>query len=150
MSLKSKGYVNVTGFQVIRDEEETDDDDGPMETAAFIQTESEDDLIVSFAILNGDDPGDVLSLTLIRTPKYEGVLDESERGVHVSFERVAEDEDDFLEAVDFDQQAAKVRLKTTRRRYAVDVRIVESGEIEEMKKLFRLMNFDGRFKITGF
>jgi hypothetical protein len=39
-----------------------------METVDFITLESGDDLIVSFAI-GGEYPGDVISLTLLRTPK---------------------------------------------------------------------------------
>ena len=38
-----------------------------METVNFITTEIGDDLIVSFAVA-GDDPVDVISLTLLRTP----------------------------------------------------------------------------------
>ncbi len=47
-----------------------------MENAAFITTEEGDDLIVSFTI-PVDNYGDVKSLTLLRTPKYEFILDES-------------------------------------------------------------------------
>ena len=43
-----------------------------METVAFITTETGDDLIVSFAVCpTDDDPTEVESLTLLRTPKYE-------------------------------------------------------------------------------
>jgi len=48
-----------------------------MENAWFITNEDGDDLIVSFAI-PADESGDVKSLTLLRTPKYEFALDESE------------------------------------------------------------------------
>ena len=41
------------------------------------------DLIVSFAI-PGLDPYDVKSLTLLRTPKYEFIWNDAERGVNVS------------------------------------------------------------------
>ncbi|MCX5885853.1 MAG: hypothetical protein NT096_08095 [Proteobacteria bacterium] len=57
-----------------------------MKQASFIHTEDGDDLIVSFVIA-GDDPigpEDVKSLTLIRTPKYEFLLSDDERGVTVS------------------------------------------------------------------
>ena len=55
-----------------------------MHRVDFITTERGDDLIVSFAIVAGDFPGDILSLTLLRTPKYEFILDPDERGVSVS------------------------------------------------------------------
>ncbi len=50
-----------------------------MDTVAFIHTETGDDLIVSFAIPVADLADDVESLTLLRTPKFEGLLDDAER-----------------------------------------------------------------------
>ena len=52
----------------------TDDD------LTFITNEEGDDLIVSFAIPI-DDVGNVKSPILLRTPKYEFALEESERGI---------------------------------------------------------------------
>ena len=68
-----------------------------MEIVDFITVESGDDLIVSFAI-RGAEPNEIRSLTLLRTPKYEILLDDSERGVNVSDDD-GEEGDDFLEAV---------------------------------------------------
>lgn len=51
----------------------------------FITCETGDDLIVSFAIF-GKEIYEVLSLTLLRTPKYEFLLEPKERGVSVCFE----------------------------------------------------------------
>ncbi len=61
-----------------------------MHRVNFITTQQEDDLIVSFTVA-GDSPGDILSLTLLRTPKYELILDSDERGISVSWE---EDDDE--------------------------------------------------------
>lgn len=52
-----------------------------MESVSFITTEEGDDLIVSFAIENPE-PGDVKSLILLRTLKYEFAFEEDERGVN--------------------------------------------------------------------
>ena len=71
-----------------------------MEQVEFITTESGDDLIVSFAI-GRTDPGEIRSLTLMRTPKYEFALDDSERGVSVSDEDRDEDDSDLLEEIEF-------------------------------------------------
>jgi hypothetical protein len=68
-----------------------------METVAFISTENGDDLIVSFAVIDPVDPTEIESLTLLRTPKYEHVLGDCERGVSVSFERYVEDAQELLE-----------------------------------------------------
>ena len=64
-----------------------------MDTVAFISCETGTDLIVSFAVCNPEDPTEVESLTLMRTPKYEGLLYERERGATVSFEREETDEE---------------------------------------------------------
>ena len=50
----------------------------------FIRTEQGGDLIVSFAVAASGYPADILSLTLLRTPKYEFILEPHERGVSVS------------------------------------------------------------------
>ena len=76
-----------------------------MEIVNFISVESGKDLIVSFAVQALDDPSEIESLTLLRTPVYEHLLDESELGVHVSFDRhEAADEYDLLEEVQWDNQ----------------------------------------------
>ena len=52
------------------------------EVVAFITIEEGDDLIVSFAIAD-EEPGEIVSLTLLRTPTYEFILPTDERGVSV-------------------------------------------------------------------
>jgi hypothetical protein len=44
----------------------------PWELVAFITVETGDDLIVSFAVCEADDPTAIESLTILRTPKFEG------------------------------------------------------------------------------
>ena len=67
-----------------------------MELVSFISIEDEPpDLILSFAIWQPD-LEDIRSLILMRTPEYEFVLDETERGVKVSDEAWLDDEDDML------------------------------------------------------
>ena len=73
--------------------------DSGMYRVNFITTEQKDDLIVSFAVAAGDFPGDILSLTLLRTPKYEFILGPDEQGVSVSWEE-DEDESELLLAVE--------------------------------------------------
>ncbi len=116
-----------------------------MKNVSFITTEDSDDLIVSFAI-PGADPLDVKSLTLLRTPKYEFIPDDAERGVSVSYDDFPEDEVDLLEAIDIHQQ--EVIIITLRHRYALHVRDVDSEELEEAKKILKKMNLDDRFKLS--
>ncbi len=115
-----------------------------MENASFITNEDKDDLIVSFAI-PADEFGDVKSLTLLRTPKYEFIMDESERGVNVSFEDFPDDEYELLEQVMI--EGDMVTITTNYRTYTVSIRDVDDVEIEESKRILKKMNFDGRFEL---
>jgi hypothetical protein len=78
----------------------------------------------------------------MRTPVYEFVFDDSERGVHVSNETDDYD-DEFLLEIDILDSTADVR--TTRHQYTLDLAKVEHKEIQDMKKVFQEMNFDQRF-----
>jgi hypothetical protein len=112
----------------------------------FITTEQGDDLIVSFAIAAGDFPGDILSLTLLRTPKYEFILDPDEQGVSVSWE---EDEDESELLLEVERSGDRMRLKTTRREFSLDVSHVDDGELRRMRKVLHKMNFDKAIKLIG-
>lgn len=115
-----------------------------MENAAFITTEEGKDLIVSFAI-PVDEYEDVKSLTLLRTPKYEFIMDESERGVRVFFDDSPDDEYELLEQVVIEGDV--VTITTNYRSYTVSIRDVESKEIEKSRRILKKMNFDRRFEI---
>ena len=112
-----------------------------MERVEFITNESGDDLIVSFALSQGE-PGEIRSLILLRTPKYEFLLDESERGVSFSDE-AHWDEEDWLRSIDFSRDV--VRIQTRYRDYTLDVRSVQKGELKHAERILRKMNFDGAF-----
>ena len=112
----------------------------------FITTEKGDDLIVSFAVVAGDFPGDILSLTLLRTPKYEFILDPDERGVSVSWEE-DEDENELLLAVK--RSGDVVKLNTTIREFILDISHVAHDDLGRMRKVLHRMNFDGAIQLTG-
>jgi hypothetical protein len=112
----------------------------------FITTEQGDDLIVSFAVATGDFPGDILSLTLLRTPKYEFILYPDERGISVSWEE-DEDESELLLAVERSRDV--VKLKTTRRKFTLDVSHVDDDDLSRMSKVLQKMNFDKKIRLTG-
>lgn len=115
-----------------------------MKNVSFITTEDGDDLIVSFAILDPD-LFDVKSLTLLRTPKYEFILDDAERGVNVSYDDFPDDEDDYLEEIEVGKDV--VKLVTSHRRYILDVKDVEDDQKKQMKTILKRMNFDDRFTL---
>ena len=115
-----------------------------MDNAAFMTNEDGDDLIVSFAIPI-DEFGDVKSLTLLRTPKFESFLDEAERGVRISSEDFPDDDTELLERITV--KGDLVTIKSTSRTYTVSIASVEADEIEGAKKVLRKMNFDERFEL---
>lgn len=116
-----------------------------MEIAQFITAEDGDDLIVSFAILTDEETGDVESLTLLRTPKYEFILDESERGVDVSFEGVSDDRNELLEKLTIEGNL--VTITTDCGTYKVSIEKVDPMEIQEAKGVLKKMHFDRRFEL---
>jgi hypothetical protein len=121
-----------------------------MERVSFITTEISDrDLIVSFAVQTPSDPLDSESLTFLRSPAFEFVFDNDERGVSVSFERHRQDEEDRLEEVRYAPKERTVFLKTRKRSYLLDLRKVTPKEVYEMRKTFRKMNFDRRLRLSG-
>lgn len=68
-----------------------------MEIVSFVSIEDiPPDLIVSFAIWEPE-WDDIRSIILLRTPRYEPLRDESERGVNVSDEDWPNDENEMLE-----------------------------------------------------
>lgn len=115
-----------------------------MERVNFITTDSGDDLIVAFAIDRAD-LGEIRTLSLMRTPKYEFILDDSERGVSVSDEDREEDDNDLLEEIGF--RGDELRIASRNTNYQLDCSRVDREELEDAKKILRAMNFDSRFRI---
>jgi hypothetical protein len=114
-----------------------------MDRVAFIRTEQRGaDLIVSFAI-EGEAPGDVKSLILMRSPKYEFVFDDHERGVNVSHEDFPERDDQLLRRIEIASDV--VTIESTHNRFELDVSRVERKEITKACTILRKMNFDDRF-----
>ena len=101
-------------------------------------------IIVSFDI-PVDEYGDVKSLTLLSTPKYEFIMDESEQGAKVSFENFPDDENELLEQVTIEGDV--VTITTNYRTYTVSIKDLDDVEIEESKRILKKMNFDGRFEL---
>ena len=114
-----------------------------------ITTEAGDDLILAFAVQHREDPSAIESLILLRTPKYEFLLEEHERGVKVSFDRHEDDEDDFLQKFDYAEADAMVRVQTSSHEYELDLRKVGAGDLEKMCKALKKMNYDQKFQTSG-
>jgi hypothetical protein len=113
------------------------------EIVEFITIEKGADLIVSFA-LAAKEPGEVVSLTLLRTPKFEFALPDEERGVTVSHESFPDEEGrERLQRIRVAPPI--VSIATTRARYKLDVSKVDPGELLTAQAVLERMNFDNRF-----
>jgi len=108
----------------------------------FLTVEDNDDLIVSFAL--GDYGQN--SLTLLRTPKYEPILDEHERGVSLGASEGDAEEPEMLVSLQWSRDL--VEIESTVRRYRLDIAAVDAAEVEDAKIVLGKMNFDGRFKLV--
>lgn len=116
-----------------------------MDTAQFLGIYDEGpDLVLSFALDDGE--MDIKTLGLIRTPAFEMLLEEEARGVRVSMEGDADEEDDMLMAISVDREVA--RITTSRRRYEVDISGIETTEWDAMVEMIGRMNFDSRFEVS--
>ena len=116
-----------------------------MELVSFISIEDEPpDLILSFAIWQPD-LEDIKSLILLRTPEYEFILDETERGVKVSDETFMDEEDDMLKEIEFSNDF--VTIITEQHQFDLDLRKIDKEDIEQAKTFLKKMNYDNRFEI---
>lgn len=112
-----------------------------VEYAHFIHVEDSDDLIVSFGL--GDQAA--TSLTLLRTPKYEPLLFEEERGVSVGTGDTDTKHRELLVTAKWSESL--VQIESTIRRYTLDVRAVDPAKIRDAKMVLRKMNFDSSFEV---
>ncbi len=116
---------------------------------SFISVETGTDLVLSFAVVEPDDPTQIESLILQRAPEFEPLLEEWERGVKVAFERYGLDEDDLVEEVHWNNDTETVRIKTERRTYELDLCKVDRKSLKAMRKMLKKMNYDRRFLLSG-
>jgi hypothetical protein len=114
-----------------------------MEKVLFMTNQDRSDLIVSFAIECPDDPGHVKSLILLRTPKFEFILDDHERGVSVSHDDEPEVEDNLLRRLFVGPPM--VVIESTYNRYELDVSQVNREQVAEACAIIHKMNFDKSF-----
>lgn len=109
----------------------------------FITSEAEQDLIVSFAIA----PSAHRSLTLLRSPQYEHLLPQEERGATVAPLDPSDVETDFLVSVQW--LGARVIVKTQRHEYKLNISAVVANEVAEAKAVLRKMVKDGSAYVDG-
>jgi hypothetical protein len=119
--------------------------DEELDVVTFITVQEGDDLIVSFAIA-AEEPGEIVSLILLRTPKYESILPADERGVSVSHESFPEDDDrDRLRRITV--AGPVVTIETIRTQYSLDVSKVDRHELRAARRILKQMNFDQCFAL---
>jgi hypothetical protein len=118
--------------------------DGGRESVSFITVEFGDNLIVAYAIATGR-LGEIVSLILQRSPRYEHILPPEERGVMVSHEVFLEDDRDLLKRIVVD--GPEVDIETTRRAYRIDLSAVDPEEVMDAWKVLRQMHHYGGFDL---
>ncbi|ABM03615.1 hypothetical protein Ping_1838 [Psychromonas ingrahamii 37] len=115
-----------------------------MKKVSFINIEDEGiDLILSFAVYDSE-PSAIESLILMRTPRYELLLDDHERGVAVSFKN--HEQSSLLKSVVLGTDI--VEIFNQENKYILDMRHVDKDELNELEKILKKMNFDNRFTIV--
>jgi hypothetical protein len=107
--------------------------------------EDDTDLIVSFALEDAD--LGVRSLTLLRTLFYEELLDEEERGVHVSLEGAAVEDENTNTLRQITIREDEIEITSVFNNYKIDSSQIAPSEIDEMVGLLRKQNHDNRFII---
>jgi len=117
-----------------------------MDVVSFMEIEeSEKDLIISFALDDGD--GDIRSLILHQTLFYEFLIPDEERGTKVSLEGEWLDEEHLNKLDYFEFDIPVLRIKSRFRLYEIDAKNLEPKEIEQIKKSLARHNYDNRFEI---
>ena len=113
-----------------------------MHTVEFIALEDKDsDLVVSFAFA----PQAANSITLHRTPKYESLLPEEERGVVVAAGVFGTDDRELLVRIQINTKDSVASIISTKRTYELSLAQIEAEDLEDAVALLHRMNFDSRF-----
>jgi hypothetical protein len=116
-----------------------------METVSFIDIEDDPpDLILSFAVWQPE-LDDIRSIILMRTPEFEFLLDESERGVAVSDEIWTNDEEDRLNKIELRDNI--IKITTNYHQFELDLRKIDKEEVDQAKAILQKMNFDHSFEM---
>ena len=108
----------------------------------FITIDDADDLVVSFGL--GEHSS--TSLTLLRSPKYESLIPEEERGVSVRTEASSFAEPEMLRSVRW--SGSEVEIETSIKHYVLDVSSVNRAEMKEARAVLAKMNFDRCFAVA--
>jgi hypothetical protein len=106
----------------------------------LISTEDDSDLVVSFGL----EPSAAESLTVMRSPQYEHLLADEDRGATIARSSDPSPEPLFLTSVNWVEDT--LQIEAANRKYTLDLSKVDAVEIADAKRIVRLMNSDGRFK----
>ena len=116
-----------------------------MNSVQFINIEDDEpDLILSFAL--DDERLGIKSLILLRTPVYESLLPENERGVNVSMEGDEDLKNNLLEEISIEN--GTITVSALRSNYKLDTSRIENKEIDLMLKFIGKLNYDSSFKVS--
>ena len=114
------------------------------EPVIVITTEHGDDLIIGYGIPHGE-PGNVVSLILQRSPKYEHIFDREERGVLVSHELFPTSDRERLRSIFL--RGPRVDVETTVRTYYLDLSDAEPEDVADAEAVLLEMHRFGGFDL---
>ena len=117
-----------------------------MHFVEFITLEDEDpDLVVSFALA----PHATNSITLMRTPKYESLLPDKERGVVVAAGIHGTDDRELLVSISINIEDGLGAVVSSKKTYELSLTNIPTEDVEASVALLRKMNFDSRFVVNA-
>jgi len=99
--------------------------------------------------LHQDGEQNINSLILLRTLLYEEFLDESERGVHVSFEGITNEDEQPIILKEIILEPKAIHINTAQHSFQLDLSKIEKSEIQEMRELLIKQNYDNSFSVKG-
>jgi len=107
--------------------------------------EDEKDILIAFVVPDKDI--DVKSLILHRTLFFEELLDEEEKGVKVSLEGQASEQDYLNTLIKIEIYNKEMKILSKYCEYDLDISRIDDSDINDMIKLLKKQNYDNRFTI---
>jgi hypothetical protein len=107
---------------------------------------TEPDFIISFGCMgeNYDQDNDIL---IVRTPIYEGILNEEDRGAHLSLGYNSETVN-VLQSVNIDEKEKIISFEGGSIKEVRNCSIIDDNTFKKMKEFFQIINFDNSFSVV--
>ena len=111
-----------------------------MKEINFITTENGDDIIISLCS-QGTNPLDVSSFIMMRTPKFEPLLEPHKRGICLSWE----DEDDIVviaDRININRNEIHIKTRNKIESHKFNIKQISDEDYKSLLKQLEIINFD--------